>query len=163
MNNIEPIGIIRSPILSPQDAPIQPAGAKGIIGTIIINENFTEGLSDLEGFSHIYLLYQFHLATKQSLTVTPFMDTTPRGVFSTRSPLRPNHIGLSIVQLTGIKDNTLTVADIDIVDQTPLLDIKPYIYNFDNVENSTSGWMKASPEEIAAKRSDNRFHNMADK
>jgi tRNA (adenine37-N6)-methyltransferase len=92
-----------------------------------------------------------------SLAVTPFMDSTVRGVFATRSPLRPNHIGLSIVQLVKIENGILTVKGIDVVDRTPLLDIKPYIRNFDSVEESLSGWMAASEDEVAKKRSDGRF------
>ncbi|WP_319550015.1 tRNA (N6-threonylcarbamoyladenosine(37)-N6)-methyltransferase TrmO [Desulfogranum marinum] len=157
INTIAPIGIIHTPIDSPKNAPIQPKGAAQIRGKIEVYPQFSEGLKDLEGFSHLYLLYQFHLAQRTELTVTPFMDTVPRGVFSTRSPLRPNHIGISIVQLTSIDDNILHVTGIDTVDQTPLLDLKPYIHNFDSVEQSTSGWMKADEETIAARRSDNRF------
>ncbi len=157
MNPIEPIGIIRSPILSPKDAPIQPAGAEGLEGTIILRPEFTEGLRDLKGFSHIYLIYRFHLAGREALTVTPFMDTCPRGVFATRSPLRPNHIGLSIVQLVDITDNIITVKNVDVVDKTPLLDIKPYIRHFDAVPESSSGWMQAGKGEVIKKRSDDRF------
>ncbi len=157
MNPIEPIGIIRSPILSAKNAPIQPAGAAGLEGTIILQPEFTEGLKDLKGFSHIYLIYRFHLACKEALTVIPFMDTSPRGVFATRSPLRPNHIGLSIVQLVDITDNIITINNVDIVDQTPLLDIKPYIHHFDAVPESSSGWMQAGKEEVIKKRSDDRF------
>jgi len=151
------IGTIHSPFTNLKDMPIQPKGAKNTIGTIELDKEYTEGLADLEGFSHIYLLYIFHKAARTSLTVTPFMDTTPRGVFSTRSPLRPNHIGLSIVELVGIEKNLVKVRGIDILEGTPLLDIKPYIAPFDAVENSRSGWMKATTDEVAQKRSDDRF------
>ena len=151
------IGTIHSPFTNLKDMPIQPKGAKDTIGTIELDPEYTEGLVDLEGFSHIYLLYIFHEAARTSLTVTPFMDTTPRGVFSTRSPLRPNHIGLSIVELVGVEKNLVKVRGIDVLDGTPLLDIKPYIASFDAVENSRSGWMKATTEEVASKRSDDRF------
>jgi len=151
------IGTIHSPFNNLKDMPIQPKGAKDTIGTIELDQEYVEGLADLEGFSHIYLLYNFHEAARTSLTVTPFMDTTPRGVFSTRSPLRPNHIGLSIVELVGIEKNLVTVRGIDILEGTPLLDIKPYIASFDAVENSRSGWMKATTDEVAQKRSDDRF------
>ena len=137
--------------------PIQPKGAAHVEGTVHIRESYVEGLKDLEGFSHIYLIYLFHKADRISLTVTPFMDSTERGVFATRSPLRPNHIGLSIVQLIKIENRILTVKGIDILNQTPLLDIKPYVANFDSVEGSRSGWMAASEEEVAKKRSDGRF------
>lgn len=154
---MQQIGTIHSPFTSLEDMPIQPKGAKDIVGTIEIQQEYMEGLADLNGFSHIYLLYQFHKAARTALTVIPFMDTTPRGVFSTRSPLRPNHIGLSIVELTGVEKNLITVKGIDILDGTPLLDVKPYIAAFDAVKNSRSGWMTASTESVATKRSDDRF------
>jgi tRNA (adenine37-N6)-methyltransferase len=154
---MEPIGIIHSPFRDIENMPIQPRGAAHIEGTVHIRESYVEGLKDLEAFSHIYLIYVFHKAERIRLTVTPFMDSVERGVFATRSPLRPNHIGLSIVQLIKIENNILTVKGIDMLDQTPLLDIKPYIRNFDSVEGSLSGWMAASEEEVAKKRSDGRF------
>ncbi len=154
---MQPIGIDRSPFQDLKDMPIQPKGAKDTLGTIEVEEEFIEGLHDLDGFSHIYLLYIFHKAARTSLTVTPFMDTTPRGVFSTRSPLRPNHIGLSIVELVGVEKNLVKVRGIDILDGTPVLDIKPYIEAFDGVKNSRSGWMKATSDAVAEKRSDSRF------
>ncbi len=157
MHEIKPIGIIHSPHQSIQDMPIQPKGAQAVAGYLELNEELTGGLKDLQGFSHIYLLYSFHQATRTELEVIPFMDTQSRGVFSTRSPLRPNHIGLSIVQLIKVEGNRVYVNGIDVLDGTPLLDIKPYIAGFDRVEESTSGWLKASDEEIVEKRSDDRF------
>lgn len=154
---MEPIGIIRTPFTRIENMPIQPKGAGDMEGTVHVYEQYAEGLRDLEGFSHIYLVYIFHKADKMRLSVVPFMDTKHRGVFATRSPLRPNHIGLSIVELAGINNNVLTVKGVDVLDQTPLLDIKPYIEAFDSVENSTSGWMTADVGEIAEKRSDDRF------
>jgi tRNA-Thr(GGU) m(6)t(6)A37 methyltransferase TsaA len=154
---VEPIGIIHSPFTEIENMPIQPKGAADVEGTVHIHESYVEGLKDLEGFSHIYLIYLFHKAERISLTVTPFMDSTERGVFATRSPLRPNHIGLSIVQLVKIENGILTVRGIDVLDGTPLLDIKPYIRNFDSVDESLSGWMGASEDEVARKRSDGRF------
>jgi tRNA (adenine37-N6)-methyltransferase len=137
--------------------PIQPKGAVNVEGYLTLNEEYMDGLQDLEGFSHIYLLYSFHKTSRTELQVTPFMDTQIRGVFSTRSPLRPNHIGLSIVQLKKVEGNKVYVDGIDVLDGTPLLDIKPYIAGFDGVEESTSGWMKGSDEDIVEKRSDDRF------
>ncbi|MFW8601162.1 tRNA (N6-threonylcarbamoyladenosine(37)-N6)-methyltransferase TrmO [Desulfobacterota bacterium M19] len=157
MHEIRSIGIIHSPYDSIEDMPIQPKGASGVEGCIAMDRKYIDGLQDIEGFSHIYLLYSFHKATRTELLVTPFMDKQTRGVFATRSPLRPNHIGISIVKLKRIKDNKIFVEDIDILDGTPLLDIKPYIDKFDTVQNSTSGWMQASDKEISKKRSDNRF------
>jgi tRNA (adenine37-N6)-methyltransferase len=157
MHKIEQIGTIHSPHHNIKDMPIQPKGASGIKGYVLIDEEYTEGLQDLEGFSHVYLLYSFHKAVRTELVVTPFMDKQKRGVFSTRSPLRPNHIGLSIVQLKKVEDNKIFIEGVDVLDGTPLLDIKPYIENFDAVKNSLSGWMQASGEEVNSKRSDNRF------
>jgi len=157
IHKIEPIGIIRSPFTHIEDMPIQPKGAYGIKGSVQVHDDFIEGLSDLDGFSHIYLFYMFHQAKRTELTVTPFMDTQKRGVFATRSPLRPNHIGMSIVHLKGITGDTLTIEGVDVLDGTPLLDIKPYIEKFDQVSNSSSGWMKAGSDEVSQKRSDNRF------
>ena len=156
-DEVEPIGTIHSPFTDVANMPIQPHGAADVEGTVHIWESYVEGLKDLEGFSHIYLIYLFHKAERISLTVTPFMDATVRGVFATRSPLRPNHIGLSIVQLVKIENGILTVKGVDVLDGTPLLDIKPYIRNFDSVEKSLSGWMVASKDEVAKKRSDGRF------
>ncbi len=157
MHEIKPIGIIHSPHYSIKDMPIQPKGASEIEGYVIVDEEFIDGLKDIEGFSHIYLLYSFHEATRTELLVTPFMDKQTRGVFATRSPLRPNHIGISIVKLKRVEGNKLVVEGVDILDGTPLLDIKPYIEKFDSVKESASGWLQASDEEISKKRSDDRF------
>ncbi|MBC8318507.1 MAG: tRNA (N6-threonylcarbamoyladenosine(37)-N6)-methyltransferase TrmO [Desulfobulbaceae bacterium] len=157
MHDINPIGIIHSPHYSIEDMPIQPKGASGVEGYALINEKYIAALHDLEGFSHIYLVYSFHKATRTELLVTPFMDKQTRGVFATRSPLRPNHIGLSIVRLKRIEKNKVIVEGIDVLDGTPLLDIKPYIEKFDGVKESVSGWLQASDTEISKKRSDNRF------
>ena len=154
---MQPIGTIHTPFTTLENMPIQPKGAKEVIGTIEIRKEFVRGLEDLDGFSHIYLLYEFHMAQKTALKVTPFMDTRKRGVFATRSPLRPNHIGLSLVMLKKIEDNIITVQGIDVLDGTPLLDIKPYIAAFDEVQKSSSGWMQSSKEEVTLKRSDGRF------
>jgi tRNA-Thr(GGU) m(6)t(6)A37 methyltransferase TsaA len=157
MHDVKPIGMIHSPHKSIEDMPIQPKGAAEVIGQVIVDEKYIDGLQDLDGFSHLYLLYSFHKATRTELLVTPFMDKQTRGVFATRSPLRPNHIGISIVKLIKVEANTVFVEGIDVLDETPLLDIKPYIEKFDSVQASVSGWLQASDEEIKAKRSDERF------
>lgn len=152
-----PIGYIRSPYTELTDMPIQPRGANAVEGSIEILEQYAEGLQDLDGFSHAYLIYHLHKASRTALSVIPFMDTVERGVFSTRSPLRPNHIGLSIVEITGVEKNIVHLRGVDVLDKTPLLDLKPYIESFDYVEKSRSGWMQGSREEVAKKRSDSRF------
>lgn len=157
MDIIKPIGIIHTPHNRIEDMPIQPKGASEIEGYIILDEDYIEGLKDLEGFSHIYLIYRFHQAKRTEMLVTPFMDIEKRGVFATRSPLRPNHIGISIVELKRVGGNKIFIEGVDMLDGTPLLDIKPYIEKFDGVKGSSSGWLQASDEQISKKRSDNRF------
>lgn len=157
MCSIEPIGYIHSPYTTIENMPIQPKGAMSQKGQVVVDEKYVDGLEDLDGFSHIYLFYIFHKVIRTELQVTPFMDTQSRGVFATRSPLRPNHIGLSIVELVSVANNVLTIQGVDVVDGTPLLDIKPYIDQFDRVAKSTSGWLEATDNEIRGKRSDKRF------
>jgi len=155
--NLRPIGIIRTPFLKTKGMPIQPSGGRGTLRTIELEPQFQEGLSDLIGFSHIILLYHFHQASHHSLKVQPFLDSQPRGVFSTRAPNRPNPIGLSVVRLEKIEGNILTISDIDIMDGTPLLDIKPYIPDFDWQEQVRLGWMEGKSNQADSRRSDNRF------
>ncbi len=158
--NLTQIATIQSPFCNLENMPIQPKGAKNTYATIEFKKEYQDGLKDLDGFSHLYLIYYFHKVFNHELSVIPFNDktNTPRGVFSTRTPLHPNQIGLSIVELISIKENVVTIKGIDILDGTPLLDIKPYIENFDKIDNATkSGWMQATIEEIEQKRSDNRF------
>ena len=152
----KPIGIIHSPFTEISGVPIQPLSAKGIKGTIELNPDFTEGLKDLEGFSHITLIYIFHLISKFSLQVIPFMDDKPHGIFATRSPSRPNPIGISTVRLINIDQSTLHIENVDIVDGTPLLDIKPFYPKFDNRKTDKIGWLvgKRNMHKI---RSDERF------
>ncbi len=155
--NINTIGVINTPFKKLEDMPIQPKGAKKTIGKIILNYEYAEGLKDLDGFSHIYLIYFFHEAKRTELSVTPFMDTQPRGVFSTRSPLRPSHIGMSVTQIVSIDDNIVTVKGIDILNDTPLLDIKPYIPQFDSVTDVKTGWLTKDEKDVVEKKSDGRF------
>ncbi len=153
----EYIGVVHSPHLELANMPIQPVGARDVEGTIEVYERFAAGLNDLEGFSHIYILYHFHKASRSELEVIPYMDTHKRGVFATRSPLRPSHIGLSIVELVSIENNSLRIKGVDMLDGTPVLDIKPYIEKVDRRENTKDGWLKKSDENTWQKRSDDRF------
>ena len=157
--DISPIGMIETPFTSLEGMPIQPAGAKGIKGRIHIAPAFEEGLNDIEGFSHLILLYHFHRSSGYDLTVTPFLDKTPRGLFSTRAPRRPNPIGLSIVRLLSRKGRILEIEDVDVLDKTPLIDIKPYVPRFDVREVTSSGWLENSQNDAKNKRSDDRFSN----
>ncbi len=152
-----PIGEIRSPFMSPEGAPIQPAGAAGIIGRVVVLPAYQEALQDLDGFSHVTLLYYFHLARPFSLKVTPFLDTVERGLFATRAPTRPNAIGISVVRLRSVCGNILEVQDIDVVNGTPLLDIKPYIPEFDARPAERIGWMSSTVRKVGEVRADGRF------
>jgi len=159
MGRIEykPIGVIHSPFKEPKGTPIQPAGAKGIDGTVEVFPEYTEGLEDIEGFSHIILIYHFHLSKKSLLKAKPFMDNEPHGVFAMRGPSRPNPIGISAVRLVRVEENTLHVQDMDIVDGTPLLDIKPYVPEFDIREVEKTGWLEQAVHKLSASRDDGRF------
>ncbi|MFN2219042.1 MAG: tRNA (N6-threonylcarbamoyladenosine(37)-N6)-methyltransferase TrmO, partial [Anaerolineae bacterium] len=131
--------------------------AGGIRGTVEVLPEFVAGLQDLDGFSHIILLYHFHRVSQVKLTVVPFLDVEPRGVFATRAPSRPNPIGLSIVRLLGIEANVLQIENVDIVNGTPLLDIKPYVPAFDHNQTERTGWLETTKERVEEKRSDDRF------
>lgn len=153
-----PIGIIHTPFPEPKGVPIQPSRGKGIKGTIEVFDEFTEGLADLDGFSHIILLTHLHKSTGYKLKVVPFLDDVERGLFATRAPRRPNPIGLSVVRLMAIEKNILHIEDIDIIDGTPLLDIKPYVPSFDKETKYRSGWLeKRTGKESENKKADGRF------
>jgi len=153
----KPIGIIHSPFKEPRGTPIQPVAGQEVEGTIEIFPEYVEGLKDLEGFSHIILIYHFHLAKRGTLKVIPYMDNKPRGVFATRAPTRPNPIGISIVRLVKIEGNTLYIQDIDIIDGTPLLDIKPYVPEFDVRKVEKIGWLIKRVKRLYETRDDGRF------
>ncbi|MDP2863176.1 MAG: tRNA (N6-threonylcarbamoyladenosine(37)-N6)-methyltransferase TrmO [Desulfobacterales bacterium] len=152
-----PIGIIHSPFKEAKKMPIQPAAANGVEGTIDIKPEFENGLKDLDGFSHIILLYHFHLSKGFSLEVIPFLDDKLRGVFATRAPRRPNAIGLSIVRLVDIEKNRLYIQNIDVVDGTPLIDIKPYVPEFDNQKAERIGWLSDKIDKMREIKADERF------
>lgn len=148
----QPIGVIHSEHIAAEKTPIQPVYAKGCKGRAEIFPKFAAGLRDLEGFSHIYLLYHLHQAGPPSLIVKPFLQDAERGVFATRSPSRPNPIGLSIVELVRREDNVLYLDGVDMLDGTPLLDIKPYTAKFDCIETARNGWQDEVDEETAQRR-----------
>lgn len=151
----QPIGIINTPYTRTNGMPIQPSRAKDVRGTIDVFPEFAEGLADLSGFSHLILLCHMHRAGTCKLKVVPFLDTEERGVFATRAPSRPNCIGLSMVRLLEIEGNRLIVSDIDLLDGTPLLDIKPYVGDFDKVADARYGWLEVARHRDT--RADNRF------
>jgi len=152
-----PIGLIRSPFPEPKGAPIQPAGARGVAGRVELRPEFGRGLRDLEGFSHLILIYHFHLARGFDLEVVPFLDQESRGLFATRAPRRPNPIGLSVVRLVRIQGSTLEVEDVDVVDGTPLLDLKPYVPGFDAPAGVRCGWLEERAGAAGRIRADERF------
>ncbi|MGB5747843.1 MAG: tRNA (N6-threonylcarbamoyladenosine(37)-N6)-methyltransferase TrmO [Desulfobacterales bacterium] len=152
-----PIGIIHSPHKTPQGSPIQPTAAEGIKGHIEIYPEFAEGLEDLAGFSHIFIIYHFHLSKKFSLKVKPFLDDDQHGLFATRAPSRPNPIGISVVRLVEINERTLRIQNVDVVDSTPLLDIKPYVPAFDVHTVEKIGWLEKKSRKIEKAVDDGRF------
>ncbi|MDD5425324.1 MAG: tRNA (N6-threonylcarbamoyladenosine(37)-N6)-methyltransferase TrmO [candidate division Zixibacteria bacterium] len=139
----EPIGLIHTPFKDPRKAPIQPRYAEGATGTVEVFAQYEEGLADLAGFSHIILLYHLHLSNGYSLKVVPYLDDTPRGLFATRAPHRPNPLGLSVVRLDKIEKNILYVTEVDMVDGSPLLDIKPYVPEFEKEDAVKIGWLQS--------------------
>lgn len=157
MIELKPIGIIRTPFKALNGMPIQPAGAAGVKGVVEVFEEYRAGLKDLDGFSHIILLYHFHRSQGFNLHVVPFMDSEPRGLFATRAPKRPNPIGLSVVQLDKIEDGVLHIQNVDILDGTPLLDIKPYVPEFDAQVKVRTGWLETARNTVSDRKSDDRF------
>jgi tRNA-Thr(GGU) m(6)t(6)A37 methyltransferase TsaA len=157
MTELKSIGIIHSPFKDLNGMPIQPAGASGVKGAVEVFEEYHAGLKDLDGFSHIILLYHFHRSQGFNLHVVPFLDSEPRGLFATRAPNRPNPIGLSVVQLDKIEDGVLQIQNVDILDRTPLLDIKPYVPEFDNQMKVRTGWLDTARKTISSRKSDDRF------
>jgi tRNA (adenine37-N6)-methyltransferase len=152
-----PIGIIHTPHQEPRGTPIQASAALGIQGTVEILPEFTLGLQDLDGFSHLILLYHCHLCKEHTLRVLPFMDQAEHGVFATRAPARPNPIGLSVVRLIEMQKNMLTIQDVDMVDGTPLLDIKPYLPHFDVRSVDRIGWLQDNVQKLHHTKDDARF------
>lgn len=152
-----PIGIIRTPFAVEAGMPIQAVAAQGVRGRIELDPALALGLRDLEGFSHVTLLFHMHLITSPALEVTPFLDTKTHGIFATRSPRRPNAIGLSTVRLLHIDGTTLHIEEVDMLDGTPLLDIKPYVPQFDVREGATIGWFSETIHKLQTVRADDRF------
>jgi tRNA-Thr(GGU) m(6)t(6)A37 methyltransferase TsaA len=138
---IKSIGIINTPYKEPKGIPIQGKFKRGVTGTVRVFPEYKAGLKDIEGFSHVILVYHFNRSKEEKLTGRPFLEDTEHGIFAIRSPHRPNHIGFSIVKLKSIKGNSITFSEVDILDGTPLLDIKPYVSHFDSRENVQNGWL----------------------
>jgi tRNA (adenine37-N6)-methyltransferase len=151
------IGIIRSPFKSLNEMPIQPSGASGVKGIVEVESKYENALKDLDGFSHIILIYHFHKSEGFSLQIVPFLDDKPRGLFATRAPKRPNPIGFSVVKLKEVKGNILKIENVDVLDRTPLLDIKPFVPDFDVYNNVQTGWLEKASKNVNDKKSDERF------
>jgi len=151
------IGTIRTPFRQPQGTPIQPAYAEDARGTVQIDPAFAAGLQDLQGFERIWLIYHLDRAAPARLTLIPYRDTREHGVFATRAPCRPNPIGLSCVQLLAVRGARLEVAGVDMLDGTPLLDIKPYVPEFECFPKAKAGWLDA--QRVRRTRADRRFHD----
>jgi len=150
----QPIGIVHSPFTDMEDMPIQPTGEASAPGTAELFPQFMEGLKDLEGFTHVILLYHLHEGRKTDLAVRPFLKSEPRSMFASRAPTRPNSIGLSIVKLVRVDANRLHVEHVDILNGSPLLDIKPYVPDFDQPMGARAGWLEAERGEVRSAKSD---------
>lgn len=153
-----PIGVIHTPWIEMAGTPLQSVAAADAAGRVEIAPEYAGGLRDIEGFSHLILLYHLHRMTGYALAVTPYLDTVTHGVFATRSPKRPNPIGFSVVRLVGVEGTTLHIRDVDMLDGTPLLDIKPYVPAFDRWDAERTGWFADNANKVHTTRADERFH-----
>jgi tRNA-Thr(GGU) m(6)t(6)A37 methyltransferase TsaA len=151
------IGVVHSPFTDPKSMPIQPVSENSAAGTVDLLPEYAAGLRDLEGFSHIVLVYHFHRSRGFALSVTPYLDTVPRGLFATRAPNRPNPIGLSLVRLARIEGPRLHVENLDVLDGTPLLDIKPHVPEFDCAPGARIGWLEKAGARMRTRVADDRF------
>ena len=149
-----PIGVIRSEHKEPRGTPIQPCAAEGCRGVVEVHPEYAAGLKDLDGFSHVILVYHFDRSRPWRALVRPFLDDEEHGVFATRSPARPNPIGISVVRLYGVRDNILEVECVDALDGTPLLDIKPYVPAFDAGGEVRIGWLEGRIGRAPQRRDD---------
>lgn len=152
-----PIGIIHTPFKETAGMPIQAVAGEGVEGTIELDPTLVEGLGDIEGFSHLILLFHLHQAAEPKLVVTPFLDTKTHGIFATRGPKRPNAIGFSTVRLVRVENNILHIQDVDMLDDTPLLDMKPYVPQFDDRAGAKIGWFENNVARVKEIRSDDRY------
>jgi tRNA-Thr(GGU) m(6)t(6)A37 methyltransferase TsaA len=152
-----PVGVVHSPLKKAHGAPIQSIAASDVEGVVEVLPQYAEGLRDIEGFSHLILIYHFHLSDEHSLTVRPYLDDGTHGVFATRAPARPNPIGISVVRLVGVDGIKLHVTGLDILDGTPVLDIKPYVPQFDSIGTEKIGWLKGRVNMAEKTKDDGRF------
>ena len=154
---LSPIGRLETPFNDIADMPIQPSVLADTRGKAVMDEKFMPGLMDLDGFSHIILLFLLHKISGYQLEVVPFMDTLPHGIFATRSPKRPNRIGMSIVRVESVAGNIVQFKGVDMLNGSPLLDIKPYYSYFDQQTQVRNGWLEGKTLRPENLRSDKRF------
>ena len=152
-----PIGYFHTPFTDVKGMPIQPVGAVGIEGAIEILPEYRAGLKDLEGFSHVFVLSHLHEIKGYDLLVKPFLDTVRHGIFATRSPKRPNSIGLSVMRLRGLTDTSVLLECVDVLNKTPVIDIKPYVADFDCCDADRFGWFAGKSSNARHHKSDDRF------
>jgi tRNA-Thr(GGU) m(6)t(6)A37 methyltransferase TsaA len=138
---VQPIGVIHSPYKDTKGIPIQGTFDDKVEAWIELRDGYAGGLKDLDGFSHAVLIYYFHRSHREEIEGRPFLEQEKHGIFAIRSPHRPNHIGLSVVKIKSIQDNRMHFTEVDVLDGTPLLDIKPYVKYFDSRDNVISGWL----------------------
>jgi tRNA-Thr(GGU) m(6)t(6)A37 methyltransferase TsaA len=155
----KPVGVVHSPFKEPRGTPIQSTAARDVEGVIEVFPQYAEGLRDIEGYSHLILIYHFHLCNEPSLIVRPYLDDGTHGVFATRAPARPNPIGISVVRLVRVDGTRLHVEGVDILDGTPVLDIKPYLPQFDAIDTERIGWLEGRIRMVEEIRDDGRFRN----
>lgn len=155
--NYRSIGLVRSPFTSVEGMPIQPSRAHDVAGTLEIESRFEAGLKDLDGFSHVIVVCHLHLSSPGELTVVPFLDTQPRGVFATRAPKRPNPVAVSILRLRSVEGSRVQVLDVDLLDGTPIIDLKPYVPEFDARIEARTGWYALAGRKDEQVVSDGRF------
>jgi tRNA-Thr(GGU) m(6)t(6)A37 methyltransferase TsaA len=153
----QPVGVVRSPFIRPLGMPLQSVAGHEIRGQIVIQPRFAPGLKDLDGFSHLHVITHLHRSGPGGLTVVPFLDDTERGIFATRSPRHPNPIGLSVVRLLAVNGATLEISGIDLLDGTPVLDLKPYVSEFDAISAERTGWLQGVAERVHHVKADARF------
>jgi tRNA-Thr(GGU) m(6)t(6)A37 methyltransferase TsaA len=154
---LKAIGTIHTPFKTIENMPIQPSAAKHITGTIEIFPEYAEGLSDLDGFSHIYVIFHLHRSSGHKLKVIPFLDTVERGVFATRSPARPGAVGLSVTEIVSVNGNIIEIRGVDMLDGSPVIDIKPYVPEFDEYTEIRKGWLEGKAGNAPKTLSDERF------
>lgn len=151
------VGRIVSPFKTPAGAPIQPAAARGVEGRVEFAPEFAPGLRDLDGFSHVIVLWHMHLCEGYSLDVVPFLDVATHGIFATRSPRRPNPIGLSVYRLLAVEPSALVIGDVDALDGSPVIDVKPFVPAFDAPAPARIGWLAGRLDGVENARGDDRF------